>query len=106
MVTKHHPVGTRSNEIKRNLLDNGAQGKPYSNLCTKSASIRFGATKPVSFIPEITEGQHIDASPQIQKARGGRVWQINDDLSAINQQIEGQLGHTLGGRGKKTKTEI
>ena len=64
--------------------------------------MRFGATNPLSFIPEITEGQHIDVSPQIQKAGGDRVWKINDDLFAINQQIEGQLGHTLGG-GKEKK---
>ena len=67
--------------------------------------MRFGATNPLSFIPEITEGQHIDVSPQIQKAGGDRVWKINDDLFAINQQIEGQLGHTLEGKGEKKRKQ-
>ena len=101
VVSKNNLVGTDADEIKKDLMGAGANSKTYGNLFTKGASIRFGATDPFPLIPEVSKGQHIDVRPQLQKACGGRSWEVNDDLFVMEHQIERQLGHTLDERGKR-----
>ena len=46
---------------------------------------------------------HSDFIPEMQKTGRDGFWEIHNDLFAVDVQIEGQLGHTLGGGKEKKK---
>ena len=62
----------------------------------------FGPADPLPVAPKIAERLQIDFIPEMQKASRDGFWEIHNDLIAVDVQIEGQLGHTLGG-GKEKK---
>ena len=97
--------GASANEIKKDFMFTRSHSETRCNLFTKGAPIRFGATDPFGFTPEVAKGQNVDVLPQLQKTGGGWSWKVNDNLFVIKHQIQRQLGHPLdeGSKRKKNK---
>ena len=103
MIAKRNPVGSTANVVKKDLMSWGANRHPNSDFCTEHSTMGFGPADPLAFTPEIPEWLRNDVIPEMQKAGRDGFWKINNDLFAVNDQIEGQLGHTLGGGKEKRR---